>query len=129
MDEQKERTIGLVYDIGLRIHRELGPGLLESIYEAILALRLERAGSKVDRQKPVDIMVDGVHFTDAYRVDLFVDDWLVIELKALEKLSGVHIRQTLTYVKLLQQPVGLLMNFGEEFFKNGARRIINNNHG
>lgn len=102
---------------------------MESIYEAILALRLERAGSKVDRQKPVDIMVDGVHFTDAYRVDLFVDDWLVIELKALEKLSGVHIRQTLTYVKLLQQPVGLLMNFGEEFFKNGARRIINNNHG
>lgn len=129
MDGQKERTIALVYDIGLRTHRELGPGLLESVYEAIFAFRLERAGLKVERQKPVDIMVDGVHFTDAYRVDLFVDDWLVIELKALEKLSGVHIRQTLTYVKLLQQPIGLLINFGEEYFKNGARRIINNSHG
>lgn len=122
----RERTISLVYDIGLQIHRELGPGLLESVYETIFALRLGRAGLKTDRQKPVDILIDGIRIADAYRVDIFVDDWLVIELKALEKLSGVHIRQTLTYLKLLQQPVGLLINFGEEYFKNGARRIINN---
>lgn len=129
MDKERERTVALAYDIGLRIHRELGPGLLESVYETIFALRLERAGLKVTRQKPVDIVIDGVHFADAYRVDLFVDDWLIIELKALEKLSGVHIRQTLTYVKLLKQPIGLLINFGEEYFKNGARRIINNDFG
>ena len=129
MHSERERTIALVYYIGLQIHRELGPGLLESVYEAVFALRLERAELKVARQRPVDIVIDGVHFADAYRVDLFVDDWLVIELKALEKLSGVHIRQTLTYAKLLKQPIGLLINFGEEYFKNGARRIINNDFG
>ena len=129
MDRERERTIALVYDIGLRVHRELGPGLLESVYETVFALRLEHAGLKVVRQRPVDIVIDGVNFAEAYRVDLLVDDWLVIELKALEKLSGVHIRQTLTYVKLLKQPIGLLINFGEEYFKNGARRIINNDFG
>lgn len=102
---------------------------MESVYETVFALRLERAELKVARQRPVDIVIDSVHFADAYRVDLFVGDWLVIEIKALEKLSGVHIRQTLTYVKLLKQPIGLLINFGEEYFKNGARRIINNDFG
>jgi GxxExxY protein len=128
MNDDRERLVATVYDIGLRIHREIGPGLLESVYEAVLTIRLEAIGLKVDRQKPVDIVVDGVRYPDAYRVDLFVEDWLVVELKALEKLSGVHIRQALTYIKLLNQPVGLLINFGEEYYKNGARRIINNHY-
>lgn len=128
MDDDRERLIATVYDIGLRIHRELGPGLLESVYEAILTIRLGAIGLKVDRQKPVDILVDGVRYPDAYRVDLYVEDWLVVALKALENLSGVHIRQALTYIKLLNQLVGLLINFGQEYYKDGARRIINNDY-
>jgi GxxExxY protein len=126
MDAAKESLIGLVYDTGLRVHRELGPGLLESVYQTVLAMRLEHMGLKVEREKSVDIIVDGIRFAAAYRVDLFIENWLVVELKATEKLTGIQIRQTLTYVKLLRQPVGLLINFGEEYFKNGARRIINN---
>jgi GxxExxY protein len=126
MNEERERLISTVYETGLRIHRELGPGLLESVYQSIFAIRLEAQGCNVDRQKPVDIVVDDVRYVDAYRVDLFIENWLVVELKAVERLSGVHIRQTLTYVKLLNQPVGLLINFGEEYYKDGARRIINN---
>ena len=126
MNDERERTFSIVYDAGLQIHRELGPGLLESVYETILATRLQRLGLNVIRQRPVDIVVDGIRFIGAYRVDLFVDDWLVVELKAVEKISGLHIRQTLTYVKLLDQPVGLLINFGEQWYKDGTHRVINN---
>lgn len=78
-------------------------------------------GVKVEAQKPVNIVVDEIIFADAYRVDLFLDDRLVVELKALEKISGLHIRQTLTYVKLLEQPVGLLLNFGSERWSGGSQ--------
>jgi GxxExxY protein len=121
-----ERLISAVIDAGFRLHKELGPGLLESVYETLLAGRLERLGIKVVRQMPVNITVDGIDFIDAYRVDLFLNDWLVVELKALERLSGVHIRQALTYVKLINQPTGLLLNFGAEKFSEGVRRIYNN---
>lgn len=126
MDEERERVFGSVYDAGLKLHRELGPGLLESVYETVLAARLVKLGLKVERQKPVHIEVDGIRFADAYKVDIFVEDWLVVELKAVEKISGLHMRQTLTYVKLLHQPVGLLINFGEQWYKDGAHRVINN---
>jgi GxxExxY protein len=121
-----ERLITLVIDVGYHIHNDLGPGLLESVYQTVLANRLERLGVKVEAQKPVDIVVDGTTFADAYRVDLFLNDHLVVELKALEKISGLHIRQTLTYVKLLEKPVGLLLNFGSERWSEGVRRIMNN---
>lgn len=126
MDVERERVFSTVYNAGLQIHRELGPGLLESVYETVLATRLQHLGLKVDRQKPVEIFVDGIRFPDAYRVDLFVEDWLVVELKAVEKITGLHMRQALTYVKLLNQPTGLLINFGEQWFKDGAHRVINN---
>ncbi|MCC6479299.1 MAG: GxxExxY protein [Sphingomonadaceae bacterium] len=113
-------------DAGFRLHKELGPGLLESVYETILAGRLQRMGVPVVRQMPVNIAVDGFEFVDAYRVDLFINNWLVVELKAHEKLLGVHIRQAQTYVKLLNQPYGLIMNFGCETFVEGVRRIYNN---
>ncbi len=121
-----ERLITLVVDVGYHIHDELGPGLLESVYHTVLATRLERLGIKVELQKPVDIVVDDVRFSEAYRVDLFLDDHLVVELKAVEKISGLHIRQALTYVKLLDQPLGLLLNFGSEKWSEGVRRIMNN---
>jgi GxxExxY protein len=121
-----EKLITVVIDAGFRLHKELGPGLLESVYETILAGRLERIGVNVVRQMPVNVIVDGIGFSDAYRVDLFLEHWLVVELKAVEKLSGVHIRQAHTYVKLLNQPSGLLINFGSETFGEGIRRVYNN---
>ena len=125
-DDGHERLISAVIDAGFRLHTELGPGLLESVYETVLGSRLERMGIAVTRQMPVNITIDGLSFADAYRVDLFLDGWLVVELKALERLTGVHIRQALTYVKLLNQPTGLIMNFGAETFGEGIRRVYNN---
>jgi GxxExxY protein len=104
----------------------LGPGLLESVYETVLASRLQKIGIHVVRQMPVDILIDGMSFADAYRVDLYLDNWLVVELKAHERLLGVHVRQAQTYVKLLNQPYGLIMNFGCETFGEGIRRVYNN---
>lgn len=123
---EHERLFSIVFNIGLQLHRELGPGLMESVYETVLASRLERAGFKIDRQRPVSITVDDITFPDAYRVDLLVNDLLVIELKSLEKLTSLHIRQALTYVRLLNEPLGILMNFGNVTFAEGTRRIMNN---
>jgi GxxExxY protein len=121
-----EKLISAVVDVGFRIHDQLGPGLLESLYEAVMQKRLEALGLNVKRQHAVDVAIDGMTFVDAYRVDLLINDWLVIELKAVKKLSGVHVRQALTYVKLLQQPIGLLINFGCESYRDSVRRIYNN---
>ncbi len=115
-----------VVDASIRIHRELGPGLLESVYETVLAGSLVRRGYSVDRQKPVDIEFDGMTFPAAFRIDLLVDNRLVLEIKSVEKLSGAHTKQVLTYLRLLDQPVGLLLNFAEETMKQGIRRIVNN---
>jgi len=115
--------LAAVIDAGYHLHKEIGPGLLESVYEAVLATRLERLGLKVVRQMPVHVKIDDMDFANAYRVDLFVNDWLVVELKALENLSGIHIRQTRTYVKLLNQPMGLVLNFGSAMYQHGVRRV------
>ncbi len=123
---ERERLISVVIDAGFRLHKDLGPGLLESVYETVLTGRLERMSISVIRQMPVNIVVDGIEFVDAYRVDLFIGDWLVVELKAHDRLLGVHVRQAQTYVKLLNQPFGLIMNFGRETFAEGIRRVYNN---
>jgi GxxExxY protein len=128
-DADHDRLFSVDFDVGLQIHKELGPGLMESVYETVLATRLARAGFKIDRQKPVSIIVDGITFPDAYRVDLLVNDQLVVELKSLDKLSSLHHRQALTYVRLLNQPLGILMNFGGETLKEGTRRVMNNQYG
>lgn len=113
-------------DCGFRIHKELGPGLLESVYEAILANSLERRGLFVERQKPLPISFEGVQLNEGYRVDLLVERMLIIEIKSVERLASVHGKQLLTYLRLAQQPLGLLMNFGGETFKEGVRRVANN---
>ncbi|MBB4859143.1 iron complex transport system substrate-binding protein [Novosphingobium chloroacetimidivorans] len=120
-----DRLSAEVVDAAIRIHRELGPGLLESAYEAVLAASLERAGWKVDRQKPVDIRFDGLEIAGAFRADLIVEDRLILEIKSVDQLSKVHGKQLLTYLRLLHQPVGLLLNFGGETMKEGIRRIVN----
>jgi GxxExxY protein len=112
----------------IRIHRELGPGLLESVYEMVLAGSLARLGYRVERQKPVDVTYDGMTFDAAFRVDILVEGRLVIEIKSVERLNGAHAKQLLTYLRLLKQPLGLLLNFSGETMKEGIRRMVNNHH-
>jgi iron complex transport system substrate-binding protein len=119
---------GDVLDIALRLHKELGPGLLESVYEGILAARLQAMGYPVARQFPVTIDFEGVRYEAAFRVDLLVDVRLVVEIKSIERLAPVHSKQLLTYLRLLKQPVGLLINFGGATLKEGVRRLVNNHH-
>lgn len=119
---------GDVADAAIRIHRELGPGLLESVYETVLAGELHRRGYAVDRQKPVDISFDGLHFAAAFRADLVVEDRLIVEIKSVERITGAHGKQLLTYLRLMKLPVGLLLNFSGETMKEGIRRVVNN-HG
>jgi len=109
----------------IRIHRELGPGLLESVYEMVLAASLERRGYRVARQLPVDVEFEGLTFPAAFRVDPLVHDRLVVEVKSVEQLSKAHAKQVLTYLRLLGQPVGLLLNFSEATMKDGIRRLVN----
>jgi GxxExxY protein len=113
-------------DCGFKIHKELGPGLLESVYEAILANSLARLGLLVERQKPLPICFDGIQMSEGYRVDLLIEGRLIVEIKSVERLVPVHGKQLLTYLRLAQQPLGLLMNFGGETFKEGVKRVANN---
>jgi GxxExxY protein len=115
-----------VVDAAIHIHRELGPGLLENVYEMVLAGALARRGYKVDRQKPVDVHYDGMTFVAAFKLDIIVDDSLIIEVKSIERLNGAHAKQLLTYLRLLKQPLGLLLNFAGETMKEGIRRVVNN---
>ena len=112
-------------DCGFHLHRDLGPGLLESVYETLLAAALQQRGLGVERQKPIDVTYAGTEFRDAFRVDLMVEGRLIVELKSAERLAPVHTKQLLTYLRLTGQPLGLLMNFGAETFRDGLRRVMN----
>jgi GxxExxY protein len=114
-----------VVDCAFKIHRDLGPGLLESVYEAVLAAALTRAGMRVERQKPVAIRYDDMEFLEAFRIDLLVNGKLIIEIKSVEALAKVHGKQLLTYLRLTKQPLGLLINFGSASFKEGIKRVVN----
>jgi len=120
-----DELTGIVVDEYIAIHRELGPGLFENVYEAVLAGRLEARGLTVSRQCPVPITFDNQTFDPAFRLDILVDERLVLEVKAVERLSQTHIRQLLTYLRLLKQPVGLLLNFNHSTMKEGIRRVAN----
>ena len=124
--QKADELTGVVLDYAMALHREVGPGLIESVYESVLADRLTAAGFKVDRQMPVNIEIDGKTYPEAFRYDLLVDGLLLIELKSIEKLGPVHIKQTLTYIRLMNLPIGLLLNFGSETLKQGIRRVTNN---
>lgn len=121
-----EEISAISVDAGLRLHRDLGPGLLESAYELLLSAKLERAGLKVDRQVPININYDNIRIENAFRIDLLVENCLVIEKKSTEKLMPVYAKQLLTYLRLMNMPLGLLMNFGAPMFKGGLRRLVNN---
>ncbi len=115
----------IVVDEAIAIHRELGPGLFEIVYESILAGRLDARGLKVARQVPVPLVFDGQSFEAAFRIDVLVEDRLVLEIKAVEQLGKAHAKQLLTYLRILKQPVGLLLNFSGATMKEGIRRMVN----
>ncbi|KTE21107.1 Fe3+ hydroxamate ABC transporter substrate-binding protein [Sphingopyxis sp. H050] len=124
-----EGLASIVVDCGFHLHKNLGPGLLESVYEAILSDQLTRRGLLVERQAPIPIRYDGVELPEGFRADLLIEKCLLIELKSVERLSPLHGKQVLTYLRLLNLPLGLLINFGGETFKEGVRRIANNHRG
>lgn len=122
----KENEIGtMIVNAAIQIHRDLGPGLLESVYETILARRLEKEGLSARRQVPVSIQYDGEIFDEGFRADLFVEGKLIVELKSVETIHSVHKKQLLTYLRLTDSKVGYLLNFGEELMKHGIYRVIN----
>ncbi|WOF44471.1 GxxExxY protein [Sphingopyxis indica] len=114
-----------VIGVAMRLHSEIGPGLLESVYETLLAGRLAAMGYRIDRQWPINIIFDGIEFTEVARVDLLIDEQLVVEIKSADSVHPVHSKQVLTYLKLLHLPVGLLVNFGQATLKEGIRRLVN----
>lgn len=120
-----EELSAVVVNCAYQLHVDLGPGLLESVYETILARVLSEQGLKVERQKVVEFEYHGIRFNDGLRVDLMVADQLIVELKSVETLAPVHGKQLLTYLRLLHLPLGLLINFGAPTFKEGCKRVVN----
>jgi len=116
---------GTVLDCCIRIHRELGPGLFESVYEEVLSYELEKLGYEVERQRGIDVEWDGQNMGLGFRADLIVESVVMIELKSVEKLQPVHFKQLQTYLQLTGIKVGLLINFNESLLKNGLHRIAN----
>jgi GxxExxY protein len=114
-----------VVDAAFQLHQRLGPGLLESVYEIILAHELRKRGLTVVRQVPVAIVWDDLHFDEGFRADLLVNDKVIVELKSKERIIPVDKKQVLTYLRLTDKRLGLLINFGEELIKNGISRVVN----
>lgn len=116
---------GVIVDAALRLHKELGPGLLESVYEIVLADVLSRKGLLVRRQVPIPIRFEGHEFEEGFRADLLVEEAVLVELKSIEQLARVHKKQVLTYLKLGNIKLGLLINFGGELLKGNIERLVN----
>jgi GxxExxY protein len=115
----------LIVDAAYHIHVSLGPGLLESVYESVLAYEVRKRGLSVDRQKPIPIIYDDLHFDEGFRADLVVNALVIIEIKSVEKIHPVHKKQLLTYLRLADRRLGLLINFGEALIKDGISRVAN----
>jgi GxxExxY protein len=122
-----EEMSAIVVDCAYRLHVEAGPGLLETVYEVVLAKLLEKEGLQVRRQVPVPIELMGMRFDEGFRADIIVEGTLLLELKSVENIAPVHSKQVLTYLKLLNLPLGLLINFGAGTIKEGIKRIVNGN--
>lgn len=114
-----------VLKAAIEVHKELGPGLLEAIYENCLAFELKEMGLKVKQQEPLPVIYKGNVMDFGYRLDLLIEDKIIVEVKAVEKLNDVHLAQLLTYLKLTKNKLGLLINFNESLLKKGVRRVIN----
>jgi iron complex transport system substrate-binding protein len=122
---ERDKLTGEIVDAAFKLHQALGPGLLEGVYELLLAKELERRGFRAARQVSVSFEYDGLSFQDAFRVDLLVESRVVVELKSVERFAPVHAKQLLTYLRLMNLPVGLLINFGAATLKEGIHRVAN----
>jgi GxxExxY protein len=124
-----EELAAIAIDCGLKIHRRFGPGLLESAYEAMLEHCLESRGLRVVRQKSINIEFEGKILKDSFRLDILIEDRLIIEIKSVERTAPIFAKQLLTYLRLTDLQLGLLMNFGAERFSEGLKRVANNYFG
>jgi len=120
-NEIANKVIGL----GIEIHKELGPGLLESAYKECMYYKIGKSGLFVEKEKPMPLVYEGVKLDCGYRIDLLVEKRLVIEIKSVEALNDIHLAQTLTYLKLGNYKLGLLINFNVILLKDGIKRVIN----
>jgi GxxExxY protein len=121
-----ENEIGtIVVDAAVAVHRELGPGLLETVYEVVLARELSDRGLSIERQAAVPIEYHGITFDEGFRADLIVDNKVILELKSVETVTRAHKKQVLTYLRLTGMKLGYLLNFGEALMKDGISRIVN----
>jgi GxxExxY protein len=114
-----------ILDFAFEIHTELGPGLLETVYEVVLAHELREIGMEVERQKPIPITYRGIQFDEGFRADLIVENKVIVELRSVESLQPVHAKQVLTQLRLADLRLGYLINFGEEHLKHGIKRLAN----
>jgi len=115
----------IILDCSFKIHRELGPGIFESVYEEVLSYEIRKEGLEVKRQFPIAVQWDNQTMEMGFKADLIVEDKIIIELKSVESLQAVHKKQLLTYLKLSNIKLGLLINFNENLLKNGIKRIVN----
>ena len=114
-----------IVDAAYQIHTKLGPGLLESVYETVLAFKLDKRGLHARRQVPVSIVYEGIRFEEGFRADLIVENQVIVELKSVEAVALVHKKQLLTYLRLADKRLGLLINFGAALIKDGITRVVN----
>ena len=114
-----------IVDAAYHVHTRLGPGLLESVYKICMAHELQKRGLRVEKEQPIAIVYDNIQFEEGFRADLVVEEKVIVELKSLEKVSPVHKKKLLTYLRLADKRLGLLINFGEELIKNGISRVVN----
>jgi len=114
-----------VVDAAYRVHTRLGPGLLESVFEAVLAYELGKRGLQVVRQQPIPVVYDDLRLDEGYRADIVAEDKVIVELKSVEAVAPVHKKQLLTYLRLADKRLGLLLNFGAALIKDGITRVVN----
>lgn len=114
----------IVVDICYKIHTKLGPGLFEAVYEEILTHELQKSGLKVERQRPIPVVWDDIKLNKGYRADIIAQGLVLIEIKSIEAIAPVHLKQVLTYLKLTGLKLGLIVNFNEELIKHGIKRVI-----
>jgi GxxExxY protein len=121
-----ENELGtIIVDSAIAVHRELGPGLLESVYEAALTYELRTRGLKAERQVPIPIKYKGIEFDEGFRADIFVEDRVIIELKSAERVTAAHRKQIQTHIRLAERKLGYLLSFGEALMKDGITRAVN----
>jgi GxxExxY protein len=121
----EEEISKIVFEAALRVHKALGPGLLESAYEECLYYELKKTNLKVEKQKPLPLVYEEVKLEIGYRIDIIIEDKFIVEIKSVEALNDVHLAQLLTYLRLTDCKLGLLINFNVKLLKNGVRRVIN----